>query len=391
MRATLEKWPRASEPSKLCNRCENLPLWSQNCTFSDTLACLEASSASCSFCGLLIGSLATWVVLPDETLKFFRMDSSLRFNNKQLPPLVSFSTLPSMCFEFQGVNASDLGLVLKGAGQSEHIERHVQLGFPKLPDPGSPTNCKLLHEWIRDCNDNHKCVDTQAEPFLPTRLLDVGPQHSERSRLICDTRGFSKDKRYLAMSHRWGAPLTPGEPNPYGGQIVCTLESNIRRLQEGVTDSELPPKYRDGVYITRQLGIHYLWIDSLCIIQHDRNDPLDKDQGRDWAKEAERMEQVFRSAYATIAASCASSAAEHFLVPRPETRFITLKTGDNWYHASEAIDSFFEDVEQGELNKRAWVFQERALSRRTIYFTEKLTYWECGEGVRCETLKRTKK
>ncbi|KAG6359198.1 hypothetical protein INS49_012718 [Diaporthe citri] len=28
---------------------------------------------------------------------------------------------------------------------------------------------------------------------------------------------------------------------------------------------------------------------------------------------------------------------------------------------------------------------ERALARRTIFFTEKQTYWECGTGVRCET------
>jgi len=47
-------------------------------------------------------------------------------------------------------------------------------------------------------------------------------------------------------------------------------------------------------------------------------------------------------------------------------------------------------VDQGELNKRGWVLQERALSRRTVYFAEKQSYWECGRGVRCETLTRMK-
>jgi hypothetical protein len=35
--------------------------------------------------------------------------------------------------------------------------------------------------------------------------------------------------------------------------------------------------------------------------------------------------------------------------------------------------------------------QERALSRRTIHFAEGQLYWECGQGVHCETLARMRK
>ncbi|OXV05317.1 hypothetical protein Egran_06915, partial [Elaphomyces granulatus] len=56
------------------------------------------------------------------------------------------------------------------------------------------------------------------------------------------------------------------------------------------------------------------------------------------------------------------------------------------FYVCEAIDDFRSDVELGDLNKRGWVFQERALSRRTIYFTKTQVYWECGKGVQCETL-----
>ncbi|GKT64292.1 TOL-like protein [Colletotrichum tofieldiae] len=61
------------------------------------------------------------------------------------------------------------------------------------------------------------------------------------------------------------------------------------------------------------------------------------------------------------------------------------------FHVCEVIDNFDLDVEQGELNKRAWVLQERALSRRTIHFAHNQTYWECGEGIRCETFTKTEK
>jgi hypothetical protein len=70
---------------------------------------------------------------------------------------------------------------------------------------------------------------------------------------------------------------------------------------------------------------------------------------------------------------------------------VTLQKDAAIYYLTDVIDDFYGDVEQGELNKRGWVFQERALARRTIYFTEKQTYWECGQGVRCETLARAKK
>jgi hypothetical protein len=65
--------------------------------------------------------------------------------------------------------------------------------------------------------------------------------------------------------------------------------------------------------------------------------------------------------------------------------------GDVTYYVCEAIDDFHCDVDQSELNKRGWVLQERALSRRTVYFTEKQSYWECGGGVRCETMTKMKK
>ena len=35
------------------------------------------------------------------------------------------------------------------------------------------------------------------------------------------------------------------------------------------------------------------------------------------------------------------------------------------------------------------MLQERALARRTIYFAERQTYWECGGGVRSEALTKT--
>jgi hypothetical protein len=97
------------------------------------------------------------------------------------------------------------------------------------------------------------------------------------------------------------------------------------------------------------------------------------------------MENVFSSAYCTIAAS--SATPDGFLTPRPARKFVALSIPpDAPYYICEAIDDFHHDVEEAELNKRGWVLQERALSHRSIHFTSSQTYWECGEGVHCETL-----
>jgi len=308
-----------------------------------------------------------WATLPDDNLHFFRVGSSLKFNNQRLPPIASLYTIPEA---------------------PETIKSNVQLGFPKLPNPGSSTNIKLFRQWIHDCDNTHRCLHPEVEPFLPSRLLYVGKYGSERPRLICKTEILETKTRYLALSHRWGSHPKEGEPNPLANKIVCTYKKNIKKLKQGLDDHDLPPMYLDAITIARALKVEYIWIDSLCIIQRDKSDPLDDDE--DWKAESEHMEQVFRSAYATIAASCASSAAERFLKTRPERQCVTMQTDNALYYLCDAIDDFSADVEQGELNKRGWVLQERALSRRTIYFAERQMYWECGEGVRCETLTKTK-
>ncbi|EXL39235.1 hypothetical protein FOCG_18143 [Fusarium oxysporum f. sp. radicis-lycopersici 26381] len=103
-----------------------------------------------------------------------------------------------------------------------------------------------------------------------------------------------------------------------------------------------------------------------------------------------KMETVFRNAYCTIAATSAEDSTKGFLnrpVEESNLQYVTVPNSSHGkVYVCTSIDDFPGDVEEGVLNKRAWVLQERALSRRTIHFTKRQTYWECGGGVRCETL-----
>lgn len=213
---------------------------------------------------------------------------------------------------------------------------------------------------------------------MPTRVIDVGQENNPRSvRLYCQSQLLlaTAPNNYVALSHRWGDP----EQN----QQFCTTRANIESFKEGIEFDQLPRTFQDAITVTRGLGLRFLWIDSLCIMQDDPED---------WETESKKMEAVYSSAYCTIAATCASGSADGFLKIRPERLYVTKQARQHpKVHMCENIDDFRADVEESELNKRGWVLQERVLSSRTIYFTEKQCYWECGEGIRCETLAKIKK
>lgn len=227
----------------------------------------------------------------------------------------------------------------------------------------------IFKEWLRLCDDSHHHTFTLSGTNLPTRVIDLGDTSSPSPNLcLRDGKDVGSD-RYVALSHCWGQGLK-----------FCTYKSNIEAFRQSIPFDKLPESFQDAVTVTRSLGVRYLWIDSLCIIQGDDT--------RDWEAEAGRMEQVFSGAYFTIAASSACSSADGFLRPGRQPRdSVTLGASSGVItHICQNIDDFRQHVEGSVLNKRGWVLQERALSRRSIHFTSTQVYFECGRGVHCETL-----
>jgi Heterokaryon incompatibility protein (HET) len=250
----------------------------------------------------------------------------------------------------------------------------IQIGVPQLDD----LDLRLVwREWLRYCDRNHDhlgCFDQYDLTKLPTRVIDVGTDHKSKRLWLYSPRGL-EEERYIALSHCWGQ-LTEDEKRRF-----CTTSENIKqRYDQGFDSSILPLTFQDAVEVTRRLGVRYLWIDSLCIIQYG-------DDLSDWKHQSFQMQHVFRNAYCTIAATSADDPTKGFLNRREKTEgYVTVSTlNHGQVLICPAVDDFEVDVEQGVLNQRAWVLQERALSRRTIHFTAHQTYWECGGGIRCES------
>jgi hypothetical protein len=181
---------------------------------------------------------------------------------------------------------------------------------------------------------------------------------------------------YLALSHPWGDET---EDNPH----FYTDTDNYKIFLKSVPEDKLPQTFLDAVKVTRALGVEYIWIDSLCIIQSGPD--------ADFHDQAPYMQNIYSSASCVIAATGATDMASGFLEQTEHSAVsVLLHEGgadeERRLYVSTLINNFQQDVLGAHLNSRGWVFQERALGRRKLHFEENLTYRECGALLRCETL-----
>ncbi|TGJ79850.1 hypothetical protein E0Z10_g8915 [Xylaria hypoxylon] len=253
-------------------------------------------------------------------------------------------------------------------------EALVPLGMVVSLDPDLKNIGDLVRTWMEDCRLNHlecNAPEPAVEARLPTRVLDIDQVHlTGQLRLLLTNKIPGK---YIALSHSWG-----------GHQPAKTVKSNLVARCTGFPLSELPPTFRDAIAVAIEMDIRYIWIDSLCIIQDDLED---------WKREAATMGDVYLHSYLTIAATRAANSEAGFLGPRSLTHTadlsgMTLEAGDSTAQNIYACQrrSFANDVDDGVLNRRAWVLQERVLSPRTLHFTTHQVYWECWQYHQGEDL-----
>jgi hypothetical protein len=138
------------------------------------------------------------------------------------------------------------------------------------------------------------------------------------------------------------------------------------------------------------LGIRYVWIDSLCIVQDDK---------ADWEEQAALMGVIYRDALFTIAATHASHgdvglfserSEEHlakrfdFIEQDGKEIFGALLRKPILSHGVYFSGFHRENKAHYPLEERAWCFQERILSTRIVHFTKDELIWECNGWILCE-------
>jgi hypothetical protein len=213
--------------------------------------------------------------------------------------------------------------------------------------------------WLQYCYSHHEHCATSKTPFLPTRVIDVGTLDGVPK--LVELNGHSS--HYAALSYCWG-----------GNQSVMADGRNIKEFFTQLPVSKLQPTLKDAISTTRELGLQFLWIDSLCIIQDSKDDKI---------RELSRMHEVYANAYVTIVAANAKDCNEGFLQPRiqlpddPATVNFEafslpycLQDGSFDEVTLQPYQSFRPSLEP--VNVRAWTLQENLLSPRLLIYGSQL-------------------
>lgn len=245
------------------------------------------------------------------------------------------------------------------------------------PDPISYAALQTMQLWISDCDHKHVACSKLKEhspftsPILPSRLISIGEQNAPFVKLIFTPHGA----QYVALSHCWGR-----------SQPFVTDASNLASRMASIRVAEMPKTFRDAIRITRCLGLRYLWIDSLCIVQDER---------LDWEIESAKMGSIYRWAWLVIAASNASSDIQGFLHRRDSNNTAVIveesdteanirrvqlrpKPQNMWTHG------FGDPLRDEPLTRRGWAVQERYLARRTLFFGTDQMFFECQHNLSAE-------
>lgn len=237
-----------------------------------------------------------------------------------------------------------------------------------------------MKTWIQDCRNNHfACcpLANDAVPARPTRLVYVGNRRlGELPRLVF-THDLPEDVRYAALSYCWGPPSSM--------RLITTADTLKSRVR-GIPWDEVPQTFCDAFLVARMLGLEYIWVDALCIIQQD---------AQDWQIEAAKMGDIYRRAQITFAAASSMSTNDGFLRRMPPRHSVRIPYQSSVHRSIDGqfyltfseqgyTENFGGDVEESIWNERGWTFQERQLSRRILIFGKRQFYFECRMHRRLE-------
>ncbi|KAI1454774.1 HET-domain-containing protein [Annulohypoxylon moriforme] len=261
---------------------------------------------------------------------------------------------------------------------------------------GKYVNFRLVKDWLNECRE-HQHSKTSIEqgahghPFqsrFPFRLIDV-----QRECLV------EKDRRctYASLSYVWGDLPTIYHGRKGKGQdkgkipILMTLKDNLRymKMRESLSEpmlelhstARIPQTVRDAMEFTERIGVRYLWVDTLCIVQDD-----DEDRKR----LISQMGDIYNHAAVTIIAAAGNNADAGLSGISPRVGHpirgvkIIVNSSRTVLNLSICLSSICEEVRGCAWNTRGWTFQEQSLSQRCLYFTTNEVFFNCSECQRRE-------
>ncbi|KAI0548700.1 heterokaryon incompatibility protein-domain-containing protein [Xylaria curta] len=226
----------------------------------------------------------------------------------------------------------------------------------------------LATRWFRTCDKSHPACMVDNTKAYPRRLLSI----SSNVLHLVPASEIPDRPRYATLSHCWGTL-----------ELLKLQKENYNSFLVKIEESELCQTFRDTIRIVKHLGLEYLWIDSLCIVQDDYED---------WIRESANMCDVYGGSSINIAATSARDGSFGCFADRDKKTLrnirkirvpVSVENKITLYDC--ASEDIYHTVDSGPLTYRAWAFQERFLAHRTLIFTNSQLFWECETILACET------
>ena len=228
-----------------------------------------------------------------------------------------------------------------------------------LPKVISPVfDAIIVKKWLAACSSSHSHLCNASGSVPGLKLIDC---------VTLQLCYVEPQPDYIALSYVWG------ESQSIDNILVFAAADSPQKLPP--LDS-LPQVIRDTIYVTKELGFRYLWIDRYCVNQIDTI--IQEEQ-------IDNMGAIYHEAELTIIATAGDD--DRYGLPGvgvERTRQFTTEIG------SFTIMHFPSDIQtvtkRSKWGTRGWTFQEELLSRRRLYFSDEQVFFSCNSMECCEAL-----
>lgn len=237
--------------------------------------------------------------------------------------------------------------------------------------PKTRVNLNLIERWLdicTRCHGGHCGLTLQQSPtpwdedwIRNFRFIDTHEQRLVEAKELVPPSNQQKRLQYATLSYCWGQGVEV--------KLVkqCLPEY---RAKLPVDSDRMPRTLRDAMELVRALGLRYIWIDSLCIVQ---DDPAE------WSSVAPLMGKLYGLGYLNICAAAGHNAS-HGIPGSPATPRHAFQPAAKCFGIDLMVVRPVEgDIHSTAWNTRAWTFQERILSPRSLIFLEQRVYFQCRQ------------
>ncbi|CAI6305489.1 unnamed protein product [Periconia digitata] len=250
-------------------------------------------------------------------------------------------------------------------------DSYSELSIKKLAMPTTQQNqieIELLRIWARECQLEHSLCRSgwggltrkrrQKTRSYTLRVIDCSNKKVVVAKGEC---------RYATLSYVWG------QTDQYTSRKQDILTTVDEEQIIDLSERTLAETVADAILVTKEMGIRYLWVDTVCIVQDDLEEKKET---------LSAMDEIYKQSVLTIVAATGTHANVGLAGIRPNSRVIDACQGwvdglhlrrCNKYDAEPKI-------EETPWASRGWTYQESYFSPRKLIFANNRVYYHCSES-----------